>query len=245
MNEGFDRKNQLQVTDAYFEYREFEFKFTGDSFSAYTDGSRSRNLSGSGALILHNLSAGSRHVLQEIATPTGDQSISYAELFAFLSVLRWLVCAEIITSSDSAMDFHFITDSAYVKRILCQTQIPETHFYIIQEIKHLAASLSSHLKFYIHWIPSHIERFSQGKFRIDGNTAADALANQGREANSNSPILEADVHSIRAQILTSSAEVVWQITQLLKDTPPPSDGPSSDDFSFANANQVFSSGEPL
>ena len=113
--------------------------------------------------------------------------------------------------------------------------MPNTHhFYIIQEIKHMAASLSSRLRFYIHWIPSHIERYSQGKFRIDGNAAADSLANQGCKANSNSPILEADVHSIRDQILTSSAEVVWQITQLLRKTLP-SDGPSSDDFSFANA----------
>ena len=33
----------------------------------------------------------------------------------------------------------------------------------------------------IHWIPSHIDKLTQGKYRIEGNTKADHLANIAQE----------------------------------------------------------------
>ena len=54
------------------------------------------------------------------------------------------------------------------------------------------------------------------------------------------------VEIIRDKIMTESAKLTSGITGLLKKFSPfPSDSPSSDDFSYANANQIISSGDDL
>ena len=59
-------------------------------------------------------------------------------------------------------------------------------------------------------------------------------------------IQEYDIEFIRDNIMTKSAKLTLGITGLLKKFSPfPSDSPSSDDFSSANANQIISSGVDL
>ena len=101
-------------------------------------------------------------VLHEISIPCGRVSIAYAELFAMLSVLRWL--RTFVTSLDSAQvhSFHFFTDSSFARTVLCSSRAHRRFFFLSQEIQHLASSLSSYFQFYIHWIPSHMSRLSCG-----------------------------------------------------------------------------------
>ena len=82
----------------------------------------------------------------------------------------------------------------------------------------------------IHWIPSHIDKLTQGKYRIEGNTEADNLANIAQEIATDEQIRE----KTRDEILMKSIDLTWNISSLLQHT----DGPSPDDFSFANVNQI-------
>ena len=100
----------------------------------------------------------------------------------------------------------------------------------------MAASLSDIFKFYTHWIPSHLDRLSYNQFSINGNNHADRLANRARVMSSNNHPCEADLNIIRENILCETSKLLWKITRIIKSS---SDGPSSDDFSSANANQII------
>ena len=106
---GFDSGNQLQAENAFFEFKEIEHSFSANCICAYTDGSFKRvdgkGYAGSGAVVYQNSIK-----IREITTPAGCNSITFAELLAFLSVLRWARdsgCAAI----GEKRNFHFITDS--------------------------------------------------------------------------------------------------------------------------------------
>ena len=118
-----------------------------------------------------------------VSSSTGNYSIAFAELFSFLLVLRWLDSSEFNNNRNrqSIQDFHFMTDSSFARNSLCNSRIPQRFFFLIQEIRHLAASLSSQYNFIIHWIPSHMKELSLGWHNIPGSDRADALANTARE----------------------------------------------------------------
>ena len=98
-------------------------------------------------------------------------------------------------------------------------------FYPKQEIDHLADRITKDKHIYIHWIPSHIDKYTYGQFTIDGNKRADRLAvqAQGKAAG------EKNHEEITANILSKSIELIWKInTLILKEKE--SNGPSPDDF---------------
>jgi len=130
---------------------------------------------------------------------------------------------------------------------LCNSVIPKGLFFLIQDIIHLANSLNHVFDFIIHWIPSHIFELSCHRHQIVGNDCADELANMARESQAGvNRFCEHNIDSIRNRILNDAAHLTWSIYDLLKrNTSPPPDGPSSDDFSLANANQIISSGNTL
>jgi len=132
------------------------------------------------------------------------------------------------------------TDSMNTQRAPCSTVIPERLFYLVEDIKNLAEILSPRFSFTIHWIPSHIESTALGKRPIHGNVEADHLADEGRQRASERDTLN-NICFIRDKILNLSASLVSDINNLLVlDSPPPCDGPSSDDFSLSYAIRNFS-----
>jgi ribonuclease HI len=226
---GFDRKDSISASHAYYEFKNIESQLTQDTdcILVYTDGSYKDGISGSGAVIYRNTEK-----IHEISSPNGRTSIMFAELFAILSVLRWLGHSRRL---DDISDVHFFTDSASVRIALCETVILRSHFFLIQEIKHLAASLSHQHNFTIHWIPSHIDKYTNKRFAIAGNLCADILSKQGQQLAEDLPEIS-NIEHIREKILEESVLLVWSISRLLNNSNFSSDGPSSDDFSSANAN---------
>ena len=105
---GFDRKNNISASDAYYEFKEIEYTLDSDCILAYTDGSYHDGISGSGAAIYHK-----KAKIREISSPNGKTSIAYAELFAILSVLRWIKGTKSIYKGS---DVHFFTDSSSQRR---------------------------------------------------------------------------------------------------------------------------------
>ena len=214
---GFDRGNQLQAENAFFEFKEIEHSFSANCICAYTDGSFKRIdgkvYAGSGAVVHQNSIK-----IREITTPAGCNSITFAELLAFLSVLRWARDSGCATIGEKR-NFHFITDSQTVVSMLTRNTIPKAHFYIIQEIKHYAISLSETFNFRVHWIPSHLDRYSFGRNQIQGNIRADTLANIARELSINHPlskqVQEGNIEHIRTEILGRSRELLDEITNML------------------------------
>jgi ribonuclease HI len=164
-----------------------------------------------------------------------------AELFAILISLRW--ASGQTKQFNGRIDFHIVTDSKYAISILCRNRIQKKNFYIIQEIVHYALCLSPYFNISLHWIPSHIDEKSGGKLNIYGNIAADKLAKRGREISEDHAnhqwVKESNIDLIRDSILNLSAELVSGISSLLEHSLPTSDGPSSDDFRSANANQII------
>ena len=106
----------------------------------------------------------------------------------------------------------------YSQQVLCDIMIPEKHFFLIEEIKNIAAQLTSHFKFIIHWIPSHIEKASIGPRPIIGNVRADTLA-------SSAQLLATDldtrnsITNIRHKILSETASLISNIDNLLSSNP--------------------------
>ena len=86
------------------------------SLIVYTDGSEHDGFSGSGAVVRQNDS-----VIHEIITPTQRCSNNYAELFAVLSVLRWLKNSPILEESRT---------SATTTGTFTNTEMREIHFFI-------------------------------------------------------------------------------------------------------------------
>jgi len=227
---GFDRLDSISACYAYYEFKEIVHSLDSDCIIAYTDGSFSNGTSGSGAAIYRN-----NIQIHKISSPTGHTSIAYAELFAILAVLRWLKHS---SSNFHGCEVHFFTDNAFTRTSLCDSVLPKTHFFLIQDIKHLASSLTSSHRFLIHWIPSHIDKHTYGQFRIAGNCCADRLAGEAQVLSTELPDIPS-IEIIREKILDESALLTWSITNLLDlSSAPPSDGPSSDDFSSANADQI-------
>ena len=166
--------------------------------------------------------------------------IIYAELFAVYAAFAWLRQSNTFRGTD----IHFFVDNTFVRDSLCSTLIPKEFFFLIQDIKHIAHSIKCSRELYIHWIPSHIDKHTQGQFHISGNRAVDKLAEQAREQardllSTGQNVLSHE--SVRERILGESASLVWEISKLLRrDTNyNPSDSPSSDDFSSSNADQII------
>ncbi len=143
-----------------------------------------------------------------------------------------------------------MTDNSFARTSLCNNTIPPRFFFLIQEIRHLAASLSNRFNFIVHWIPSHVREYTFDRYNIPGSDIADTLANIAREKSFENQNIddtqEFDIEIIRDKIMTESAKLTWKISGILKKFSPfPSDSPSSDDFSSANANQIISVGDDL
>ena len=146
-----------------------------------------------------------------------------------MSALKWIEHSKI----DGNKDIHFFVDSLFVKNTLCGEVKTEIFFYLKQEIDHIADRIKKDKHIYIHWIPSHIDKYTHGQFIIDGNKRADILAVQAQ----GKATVERSNEEIRERILSKSIELIWRInTLILRETE--SNGPSPDDFSPANANQI-------
>ena len=227
VQEGLAKKGGADTFRAWEEFKEIESSIDPDALMAYTDGSRRNESSGAGSVIYHK-----RRYLMGITSSTQDTSVLYAELYAILDVLRWL---QTFQGRDNIQEVHFFIDNMTAVSYLTDTLLPKKHFFLVQEIKHTARSLSSRFRFVTHWIPSHIDRHSAYLLQIHGNNVADKLANEARMIGENGHPGEGNINLIRERIMTESAELLWKIKQLLN----PPDGPSADDLSFAHADQVI------
>ena len=155
-------------------------------------------------------------------------SITYAELYAIAKAIEWLQS----TQEYKNRDIHFFVDSLSAKQVLCEKWKAKKYNQLIQDILHTAEKIEGkrELVISLHWIPSHIDKLTQGRYRIEGNTKADNLANIAQEIATD----EKSREQTRDEILMKSIDLIWNISSLLLHT----DGPSSDDFSSANANQI-------
>ena len=230
---GFDRKNPISSAYAYYEFKEIEHQLGHDDFVVYTDGSFKTGASGCGVAIFQN-----NNLVHEITTPTGDMPIAYAELYAIYTALKWFLHLR----ESRTEKVHFFVDNIYARDALCNTLIPRKYFFLIQDIKHIASVIQIDHDLFIHWIPSHLETHTSGQFYIPGNCHADRLANIAREQAQAFIDTDQNFHShesIRNQILQEAASLIWTISTLLEENDNFSDGPSSDDFSSANADQII------
>jgi ribonuclease HI len=177
-------------------------------------------------------------IIQELIIPVGNQTLSYAELFAVYFFLIWLRNDYAVprTNNSSKVPVHIFTDSMYTQTTLCDTFIPKKHFSLVEDLKNITSFLADDFDFFIHWIPSHIENTSVGKLPISGNAKADNLA---RLALEQKEPLHKDMSLVRKEILVQSAQLITDIEQLLANNPHicTTGGPSdlSDDFSHTDA----------
>ncbi len=151
--ENINKKDPVQCQDIYLEFKEMESRLPRNSVIAFTDGSFKNNLAGAGVAVYSQ-----NKVIALIASPIGNASINYAELFAILRFLKWLKQCK----GRYSREVHIFTDSKYTQDTLCKTLIPEKHFFLIEEIKNLAQILSSKFTITLNRIPSHIENTSFG-----------------------------------------------------------------------------------
>ena len=240
-----DKLDPLQCYQAFLEYKEIESKISSDSFMVFTDGSVKEGSAGSGAVIYLD-----GETLHEILAPVGDQTISYAELYAVYLALIWLrdhPSSRITHDLDTIKPIHIFTDSMYVFNILTKIYIPKKHFSLIEDIKNIASFLNDDYSITIHWIPSHIEKTSFGEKPIIGNDRADTLADLAQE-RSTYQHNNLNINLIRKQIMAESARLISSIDDLLKlnHRRVPTGGPSIflDDFSRADAIRNVSENVP-
>ena len=232
-----DKKNLAACGQAYFEFKNIESRISTEALIVFTDGSVKDNKAGSGAIIYHK-----NKPIYTLANALLNHSISFAELDAVKTVLQTL--SENLTlngqirypNEKEKMPIHIFTDSMYTQNILCATTNTAKHFYMIEEIRNMAETLSTWFTFTIHWIPSHIENTDLGTLPIHGNVKADKLATSARKLHVDPEISAVDICEIRKDLLQACAILVSKINTLLTSKPALSfDGPSSDDFRNSDA----------
>ena len=157
--------------------------------------------------------------------------------YAILIALRWIKEQQ---TPRNKTQVHFFIDSQTAIQNICSKTLPKTHFFLCQDIKHIAVPLSEKYEMITHWIPSHLDKESFGQYRIIGNEIADRLAKQGRRESARGNTGETNINTARKAIMTRTADLLWQIKQKFN-----SDGPSSDDFSNANAAQIIAETDGL
>ena len=220
---GIDKTNSIQSFEAFWEFKEIEASLPSDCLKVFTDGSAKQHLCAS-AFVVYD----SDSLIHQEAIPIGLQSIGYAELYAVMSFLRWFRVQNFPIDKQA----HLFIDSQFVCNSLPKWQLPQKNFYIFEAIHNIASFLPQ--KFYLHWIPSHLRTFIQGKlFCIEGNQLADKLA---QSATINISIDEEDSHDIdiaRRKITEASANLISDIDLLIsKNVGTPN---SLDDFSLSDA----------
>ena len=86
---GFDREDQLQLTNAYHEFRELESNFKRNSFSAFTDGSFSKDLDEVGCWIW------SGHLSQQKCF-TGDHNTNWMPIYHICRITSFPLCPSVV-----------------------------------------------------------------------------------------------------------------------------------------------------
>ena len=159
-SQGVDKSNPADCLIAYFQFKEIESRISKDSYTLYTDGSVSNKIAGAGYVIYKNA-----QLISERAAPLGRFTISFAELEAVRLFLEDLSFKnerplrklhKITQEQKEKVEIHIFTDSQFTQNILCSNDTNLTYFYLVEEIKNLAATLAD-FSFTIHWIPSYIE----------------------------------------------------------------------------------------
>ena len=131
-------------------------------WTAYTDGSKSDDKSGSGAVILRD-----GHEFCHISYALSTCSVFQSEISAISTT-----CRALLSNGVNGEDIDLLVDS---KASLLALNNPMTHSHSVRKCKELLNSLGSCNGLSLHWIRAHQKKWNY-------NHLADKLANQGAES---------------------------------------------------------------
>jgi len=229
-----DKTNDMHKFQALEEHDLIKSSIPKHDIIIYTDGSKTEEKVGAGSVIF-------QHYTQIATTSTKLQHCenNAAELYAILDALTWIHEHVQNTKHNKV---HIFSDSRYSIDILSQQSQNSKHRRLIEQIHHASFLIGTDIV--LHWIPSHIELFTQrGKRYIKGNSLADTLANVASKSNMN-PINYASEYIKHPSMLqNTTATLVYNIDKQIhrkwECSNSQNAGPSSDDFSISDAQQIL------
>ena len=233
VTEGVDKKNNQSMKIAIQEYQQILQTIGKRSIIAFTDGSKIENQCGSGSVLYYQTGKTER-----IQTSLRNCSNNFAELYAIKNTLE-RIHERFLEGEPVVKDIHIFSDSKYTIGLLCSKHTDNKYFYLTNLILDIASD-KNFPTVSLHWIPSHISYMSNNKkIEIQGNVIADRLAaNAASDRYSRCLNVEDIFFRIPRQVLQSSANLVHAIDcKILDELKTKPIGPSSDDFSLANATQ--------
>ena len=215
------------------EYQQILQTISKRSIIAFTDGSKIENQCGSGSVIYYQSGK-----IERIQTSLRNCSNNFAELYAIKNTLE-RIQERFLEGEPVVKDIHIFSDSKYTIGLLYSKHTDNKYFYLTNLILDIASD-KNFPTVNLHWIPSHISYMSNNKkIEIQGNVIADRLAaNAASDRYSRCLNVEDIFAHLPRQVLQSSANLVHAIDcKILDELETKPIGPSSDDFSLANATQ--------
>ncbi len=230
---GIDKSNYYHNVEAIMEHRAILKEIPNNSIIAYTDGSKIHEKVGAGGVIYYNT-----ETIAELSFSLENCENNFAELYAIYKSLKYI---QRTFKRKMKNEIHIFTDSRYSIDVLTMATHGKQHVSLINRI---IAELSTRNspKLVMHWIPSHVSFISnKGKEYIEGNEIADILAKRGAEECNNKIDANKNFIEIPQQLYHAAATLTLEIDNMTRRVGEQFSsqpiGPSSDDFSLANATQ--------
>jgi len=233
-----NKQSKDHCLQAIREHQQIVEELGEDAMRIYTDGSKTENGIGAGYAVYQN-----NILTQSVSCRLEKCENNAAELFAIYKAVLW---TNSLKTKQKVKTLHIFSDSRYSIDTLCCHTKSNCNHRLLNEIHNALESTSS--KLILHWIPSHVEvKEGRQTFDIIGNTIADTLAREAAD-NINARALNYDKYFVASpkQLTEASAHLTSSIDSMLQSVQTNHDhessdsqpsGPSSDDFSLADAQQ--------
>jgi ribonuclease HI len=227
------------------EYEKIVSKIPSNALQIYTDGSKTKHGSGSGAVIYFG-----KKVIKKLSIPLKNCENNFAEMYAIHASIKWIQKNMKNYGIKFNRSLHLFTDSKISIDALCLRNKTKKNHRLINIITNELSKLNSP-KLVLHWTPSHIEmkrQYGSSLKGIKGNMIADRLANNATYRSNEQNVLNPTkffedtpqtlVKSVAALVNAIDIIAFKKVIELKSSKPI---GPSSDDFSLTDAKRSNSS----
>ena len=237
-----NKENVSHKRKAIKRFNEIKNKVCTNSIVIYTDGSIIKdNQAGAGAVIYFN-----DEEIGRISFSLEETEINFTEIFSIYKALEYVRAKKSnLKTRKINRTIHVFTDSQNTIKLLTMTYHAGKYSMIVNRILDSLSSLNGP-NLELHWVPSHVSYRNENfqKITIEGNDIADTLAKSGAESRENVLNVRNEFVHVPKIMTKMSANLVSKIDKMLQNSIVENEhkcsqnyGPSSDDFSSADALQ--------
>ena len=229
-----DKKDSNEMKTLLQHYSRILSNIDSNSIRIYTDGAKSGDTAGAGYIIYKG-----EEVIHSDSKRLTNCEAPSAELYAIYHAMEYVKCE---LHPPAKANVHLFTDSRHsLDSIAEHSQISRDH-HIINKIQTSIKRMN--IELILHWIPSHVETVVNGNIlRIEGNAIADIIAKRALGSNNMPLNYQRYFLETPKRITRISSKMTYtidlKIYKVLREAKASQNaGPSQDDFSSSDAQQI-------